>query len=419
MGRKSHAGSVESLASPEEPALPRLALVVDPSPPALETPTTVIMTRAGFAATALSFILIGANASLLGPLLITFGQRFQISPAVAGRILSVFFAGALLGVVPGWLGVKRLAGGRVLRVALLVIALGAGGASFATRWSLLLASIFILGIGFGAVTITVNTLLARTPEVGRAVRLSVANAAYGVGAIITPLVLAAIKPAHYPGVFATLAVLSALLAVATGGVHARPHREESRVRSSIDAARRRRILATFIVAYVFYEALESSSSGWMASQLHGAGYSDHVAIVVTAGFWIGMTVIRSLGGVLHRLFSAQAVVLGSLILAIIAGLSISSSAVAPVGYLALGMILASVFPMGLMWFSIVTPHDSDGMSLLILFNMAGGILGPGAIDFLVAHQGVRVVPFAIAVLACVDLALFASVLRFGRSATPS
>ncbi|MDE3082952.1 MAG: MFS transporter [Acidobacteriota bacterium] len=389
---------------------------MDPSPPALETPTTVVMTRTGFAATALSFVLIGASASLLGPLLITFGQRFDLTPAVAGRILSVFFTGALLGVIPGWLGVKRLAGGRVLRVALLVIALGAAGASFATRWDLLLASVLILGLGFGAVTITVNTLLARTPEVGRAYRLSVANAAYGVGAIITPLLLAAIKPGRYPSVFATLAVLSALLAVTTGGVHAPPHRHETRARSVVDAATRRRILATFIVAYVFYEALESSSSGWMASQLHGAGYSDHVAIVVTAGFWIGMTVMRTLGGVLHRLFSADAIVLGSLALAIVAGLAISSSAVAPVGYPVLGMILASVFPMGLMWFSLVSPHDSDGMSLLILFNMAGGILGPGAVDLLVAHLGVRVVPFAIAALACVDLALFASVLRFRRVA---
>jgi MFS transporter, FHS family, glucose/mannose:H+ symporter len=376
------------------------------------------MTRAGFAATALSFVLIGASASLLGPLLITFGQRFHLSAAVAGQILSTFFAGALLGVIPGWSGVKRFAGGRVLSVALLVIALGGALASLATRWNLLLASVLILGLGFGAVTITVNTLLARTPEAGRAFRLSLANAAYGVGAIITPLVLVAIKPVHYPAVFATIAVLSALLAATTGGVHAPPHRDEVRVRSIADDARRRRILVTFIVAYVFYEALESSSSGWMASQLHGAGYSDHVAIVVTAGFWIGMTVMRSLGGALHRLFSADAIVLGSLTLAIVAGLAISSSAVAPVGYPVLGMILASVFPMGLMWFSLVAPHDSDGMSLIILFNMAGGILGPGAVDLLVAHQGVRVVPFAIALLACIDLALFASVLRFRRSGSP-
>ncbi|HSN01893.1 MAG TPA: MFS transporter [Acidimicrobiales bacterium] len=390
---------------------------MDQSPPAIESPTTVVMTRSGVATTAASFVLIGASASLLGPLLITFGQRFHLTPAVAGRILSVFFAGALLGVVPGWLGGRRLAGGRVLSVALLVIALGGAGASIASRWNLLLASVFILGLGFGAVTITVNTLLARTPEVGRAFRLSVANAAYGVGAIITPLVLAAIKPRHYPGVFATIAALSGLLAVTTGGVHAPPHHGETRERPIADATRRRRILATFIVAYVFYEALESSSSGWMASQLHGAGYSDHVAIVVTAGFWIGMTVTRALGGVLHRRFSAAAIVLASLALAIVAGLAISSSTVAPIGYPVLGMILASVFPMGLMWFSLVAPHDSDGMSLLILFNMAGGILGPGAVDLLVAHQGVRVVPFAIAALACIDLVIFASLRRFRRASS--
>ena len=44
-------------------------------------------------------------------------------------------------------------------------------------------------------------------------------------------------------------------------------------------------LITFIVAYVLYVAIETSSSGWMATELHGVGYSQSVGSLVTAGFW--------------------------------------------------------------------------------------------------------------------------------------
>ena len=127
--------------------------------------------------------------------------------------------------------------------------------------------------------------------------------------------------------------------------------------------------------------------------------------------------MRALGGVLHRRFSADAIAPSSLTLAIVAGPTISSSAVAPIGYPVLGMIRASIFPMGLTWISLVAPHDSDGTSLLNLFNLTGGILGPGAVDPLVAHQGVRVGPLANVTLACIDLVIFAGAVHFRRASS--
>ena len=49
---------------------------------------------------------------------------------------------------------------------------------------------------------------------------------------------------------------------------------------------------------------------------------------------------------------------------------------------------------------------------MILFMMAGGILGPGLESLMVSHFGVRVVPIVVAIFALVNFAVFASALRF-------
>jgi uncharacterized membrane protein len=68
--------------------------------------------------------------------------------------------------------------------------------------------------------------------------------------------------------------------------------------------------------------------------------------------------------------------------------------------------------MGLMWYSMLCPHDSDGISWLILFMMIGGVGGPGVLSLMVSAFGVHVVPLTIAVFAGLDLVAFASALRF-------
>jgi fucose permease len=85
---------------------------------------------------------------------------------------------------------------------------------------------------------------------------------------------------------------------------------------------------------------------------------------------------------------------------------------APYAYPLLGLIIASIFPMGLMWYTKLCPHDSDGLSLLILFMMIGGVAGPGAVSLLVSSFGIHVVPLTLATFCALDLAAFLSALRF-------
>jgi hypothetical protein len=74
--------------------------------------------------------------------------------------------------------------------------------------------------------------------------------------------------------------------------------------------------------------------------------------------------------------------------------------------------LASVYPMGLIWYTTLCPHDADGLALMILLMMAGGVVGPGAVSLIVSQVGIHAVPITVAIFALADLAVFASALRF-------
>jgi MFS transporter, FHS family, glucose/mannose:H+ symporter len=375
--------------------------------------TEVTLRPSALASTTGIFILMGAVTSLFGPLLDSFTHRFHLSLAEAGVSLSVYFVGASIGVVPGWLGLKRLHGRVVLSGSLLMTAVGAAGAAFSHDWTVFLTSVFFVGLGFGSLDIALNTLLARTALEGRARRLSVGNAGYGVGAVICPLVIIAIGPNNFAGLFAGLCVIALVLSAMNGGVHAPPHRSET-LQGEITKrkAERRPILITFVLAYILYVAVETSASGWLATQLHRVGYSESVGSLVTAGFWTGLAVGRFLGGPLYHWLSEKKLVLGGLMLATLIAVVAQADPLAPYAYPLFGLIIASIFPMGLIWYTKLCPNDSDGVSFILLFMMIGGIAGPGLVSLLVSHFGAHVIPLAIGSYALINLAIFLSALRF-------
>jgi FHS family glucose/mannose:H+ symporter-like MFS transporter len=355
----------------------------------------------------------GAVTSLFGPLVESFTHRFHVSLPSAGAALSVYFVGATLGVLPGWLGLKRLQGRVVLSLALGIIAVGAAGAALSHLWALFLVSVFLIGLGFGGLDIGLNTLIARTALKGRAHRLSIGNAGYGLGAVICPLIIIALDPHNFPILFGGLCVLALILSTTNGGVHAPPlHTDSRQYEITQMKVQRRPILITFIVAFIFYVALETGTSGWIATEVHGVGFSQSLGSLVTAGFWTGMALGRVLGGPLYHWLSDRRLVLGGLAVAVALSLLALINPFAPYAFPLLGLVIASIFPMGFIWYTTLCPHDSDGLSLLILCMMIGGVAGPGVISVLVSHFGVHVVPVALAIFATLGLAVFSSALRF-------
>ena len=103
------------------------------------------------------------------------------------------------------------------------------------------------------------------------------------------------------------------------------------------------------------------------------------------------------------------------------GLSLSAlvDGLAPAAYPLAGLSLALVYPMGLIWFTNLNPGDGDGLVILILMMMAGGVIGPALTGVAVSLAGVRAVPVCIAVLAAADFVVFFIARQFHAPPGPS
>jgi len=363
-------------------------------------------------------IVFGMLSSLFGPLLVTFAQRFHISLPDAGVVLSVYFVGAFCGVPLGWYTIKHLTGNVVLTITLLTMAVGACGAALSPNWYGFLVSIFFMGVGFGGVDFSLITLLVRTRMEGRARRLSVSNAGYGLGAVLGPVLIVLVHPNNYRYLLGAIALSAVVLTFGNSGIIAPPMRDApQRDTLGVSAQRRRRILGTFIAAYVLYVATETTTAGWIAPQLHRGGLSTSLGSVITAGFWLGLAIGRVLAGPIGRRHSDRRLVLAGLAFAaaLCAGAYVTGAA--PYLYPLVGFALALVYPMGLIWYTALIPHDGDGLALLILCMMAGGVIGPAIESVMVSSFGIRVVPIVLCGLALACLAVFSSALRFSALRT--
>jgi FHS family glucose/mannose:H+ symporter-like MFS transporter len=358
-------------------------------------------------------IIFGMISSLFGPLLVTLAHRFNLSLPATGVVLSVYFVGAFFGVPIGWFAMKRFTGAAVLSATLLITALGACGAALSTKWAFFLVSVLLLGLGFGGVDFSLISLLVRTRSSGRGRRLSVTNAGYGLGAVIGPLLVVLVRPHNFRVLYVAIAIAIVVLTLGNRGLIAPPLSSEHR-RSElvVNRAQRRSILATFIVSFIFYVATETTTAGWIAPDLHRIGYSASIGSVVTAGFWLGLALGRVLAGPVGRRHSDHRVVLGGLFAAAVLCVVALATGAAPYVYPLVGLAIALVYPMAFIWYATLCPHDDDGVALLILCMMAGGVIGPAVESLMVSSFGIHVVPVVLASFAALTLCSFASALRF-------
>jgi fucose permease len=378
-------------------------------------PASTEVTFRPLAITSATFDLLvfGMISSLFGPLLVTLAHRFHLSLPATGVVLSVYYVGAFCGVPIGWFATRRFTGAAVLSATLLITALGACGAALATRWAVFLASVFFLGLGFGGVDFSLISLLVRTRTTGRGRRLSVTNAGYGLGAVVGPLLVVVVRPHNFRLLYVVIAIAVVVLTLGNRGLIAPPLSREHRHHDLVvNRARRKSILATFIAAYIFYVATETTTAEWIASSLHRVGYSASIGSVVTAGFWLGLAIGRVLAGPVSRRHSDHRLVLGGLAsAAVLCSLALVTGA-APYVYPLVGLSIALVYPLALVWYSTLCPHDDDGVALLILCMMVGGVIGPATQSLMVSSFGIHAMPIVLAGFAALTLATFASALRF-------
>jgi len=395
----------------------------------LTEPGETSFTRTAFAAALAALALAGAISASYGPLLRPVTDRFGVSLPVAGTLISVNFAGGLAGTLGALAGFTHAPRRPIAAFALGVLGLGCLSIAAARSWPALAVGVFLAGVGFGATDFSLNQMAARSGA-GRAVRLTLLNAAFGTGAVLGPAIVGWLGLRALTAGFAVAAgwawvmaagVLGVTTAVPADGRSA--HRADGGESAGPDGrpdrtGRRARRPSWVVVlvasAFLLYVACEASIAGWIPAHLVALGYRSRLATAVTSGFWAAMVIGRLVTVPLSRAVAASRIVLAACPLLTLALALAVVRPIAPACYVAAGFIAAPIWPIGLDWVVAAFPGYRSATSWALVSAFAGGIAGPATVAGVVSIAGVHAVPAVLTTFAGATTLSFLAIWRTGR-----
>lgn len=425
-------------------------------------PGETSFTRAAFAAALGALALAGAISASYGPLLRPVTDRFGVSLPVAGTLISINFAGGLAGTLGALAGFTRAPRRPIATFALGVLGLGCLSIAAARGWPTLAIGVFLTGIGFGATDFSLNQSGARSGA-GRAVRLTLLNAAFGTGAVLGPAIvgwlgLRALTVGFALAACWAWAMAAGVLGITTvpparggpgAGAAERPgpaaHDAAGYADGGVEGAggadgdadggaeggaegaggadgdadgprwrragRPSRVVVLVALAFLLYVGCEASVAGWIPAHLVALGYPSRLATAVTSGFWAAMVVGRLVTVPLSRAVAASRIVLAACPLLTLALALTAVRTIAPACYVAAGFIAAPIWPIGLDWVVAKFPGYRSATSWALTAAFAGGIAGPAIVAGVVSIAGLHAVPAVLAAFAGATTLAFLAIWR--------
>jgi FHS family glucose/mannose:H+ symporter-like MFS transporter len=359
------------------------------------------LTRAALVAIAGVFFLMGILASAYGPLLEHLSRSFAVSLSVAGGVLTAHYFGAVVGVLVGMRALRRFSSRTFVLAALACLGLGCAGVAVAASWSVFLAGVIGLGVGYGALDIGCNQLVAHSEGTRRTALLNALNGTFGMGAVAGPILVSTVGRTHlglfYGGAAALAVVVMPLAAQMSGRLPFIAGRSSSR---SIG------LLAIFMVAFALYVGLETGIGGWMTSHLESVGRQSLAAATFTSGFWLALAGGRLLAALVPAAVPERVIVIIGSAVAAAALVAALIPTVAPAAYILAGLAIAPIFPTAIVWLAKLKPGDARATSWLFPASMLGGAVVPGGISAVIGRFGIGLTPVVLSIVALACLASF-------------
>lgn len=370
--------------------------------------------RAPFVWLHVGFALTGVSTTLLGCILPTLNNLWHLGDRRAGLLFAAQFTGSASGAL-----LVRNNFFRSLVNGYLLLIVSAISVAFFTGFAeVLLFLAFGLGIGL---TMTSTSLLIGTRfSANRGSALSVLNAVWGLGAVLTPAAVSLWIGRWKPTSLFLVLAFGLTVVLVSIGMH--PTLSAPSTRRAIESAPengRLKIISIFAVLSFLYVGTEVSVSGWMMSYVHRLTASSRSwAPMATSCFWVALLCGRTLVPVLERWLSEARLLTTSLIIALISVLLLIASHI-PLAIVfsatCAGFALAPIFPLCLAR-ALEQMHDSPESKWIFAISGFGGAILPWVTGEFSAHTGslrlgLLVPAFALGVMILLD--------RLSNSGTPA
>lgn len=239
-----------------------------------------------------AFVLTGLGTAMLGPILPLLTHRWGLRDEQSGLLLMAQFCGSFLGGVSmSW----RLRRG--LLIGMGAAAVGVGAFAVAPGLPVGCAALLVAGFGLGHSITAVNILAGQRFTERRASALALLNFFWSLGAMLAPLLTAALAP-RFPlrSLLEWFAVLFLVCGVGMA-VQMRGGVVETRVlESDVTGARglRRGVFVFFMGMLFLYGGVETCLSGWLTT--YALRYGDRTLAVsetTTLLLWMSLTAGRA------------------------------------------------------------------------------------------------------------------------------
>lgn len=330
----------------------------------------------------IAFVLIGLEQGLLG----LFVSELGTNLAKSSKDLGLFFALHGLGsafvtgsALIGWMEQKNNK-----RIALASLSLCLGSILIVTGdyWLLKLIAAPLLGLGFGGLSMSFNTLIVTHFSQKNAGLLNVLNATYGLGAVAAPWIL---SQGLLTGneLFVVIALASITVCAGTWNIDDRiPNRPAIASEDPNAAPIVRLLLIAFSILFI-----EAGLTYWMPSLLRDTSGEAAAAAAYMARFFLWFVIIRLTAAALAVWISALGfVVFGlagifcSLVLVLAGAIPLADTSF-------IGAFMGIIFPNAYAWMLTKGGGGTIIGAKILLSAITGATLGPWLLGWILPYLG--------------------------------
>jgi fucose permease len=366
---------------------------------------------------------LGVIFSLLGSIKLKLAEQLEIDDAQVGRLISALMFSSLvfvliIGPLTDLLGFKliALAGFLVGGVCVWLLA-------SAISYKAALVACLLLGGAAMCVNTVGNTLgpIVLFGGENPSAALNLQNVFFGMGAFLTPLIIAALlKKLGYKTTVTLIGVILFIPILYTLFGTFPPPPEGFRLGQAVALLGSGGVWAGGLALFC-YISLETTLAGFITTYLKSHEISDEKANTALSGFWIALMAARLIAAFTVPM---GAFVLVGPVLALIAAVSIATMVGAKSAQIGVAATIVTGFALGPIFPTLVgvtftkTVGSASVFSLIFAIGLLGGILTPSLIGKYAAELNIRQ-SLRILVGLAAALILFSGFLGFGIADAPA
>jgi fucose permease len=367
--------------------------------------------RAGLVAGA-AYTLVGWRALLVPSLILFVAPAFGQADAGMGAYYLVTALAYGVGALFGGRFIRRFGARLILPSAAALMAVGLLIQGFTGAWIVFALAGVFTSIGASSTDVGIQALVLDLFPHARSRALNLLHVAYGVGALMAPLLLAALVGAGVPwqwlmtgsGIAMAVAGVALALTVPPDPVLHASTADVDAARAVETAARSRRLplfLLVMAVSITCYVAAEAGVSDWLVRYLAALPLTQ--ASLALTLFWGGIAVGRLVFARIGNRLDAQR---SAAVLAVAGGAMLTVALVLPVSALspflfgAVGLAFGPIFPLMVAAAGTRLPGESATVTGTLVFAaVVGVVIYPPAIGFLSDVIGLQAAMMGTAVMA--------------------